>query len=210
MALLHYPIWRHGQAARLEQLFGKDLVHGQGARQDPGAGVGYPHHLQKPLNRAILAITTVQADKRNLYRFFRENLRKVTPHVDGYRIVTALQKRFVYSGAAFQGDLPLRGKPPHQHADFFFFQFFLCHIKSLFQSSPTIRTSSSSIIPLSSFTFSLMIPASSMKSAARAPPRLTRKLLCSSATCAPPTRCPFSTASSMRRHVCFPSGFLKN
>ena len=38
----------------VEDLLGEDLVHGQGARQDPGAGIGDTHHFQEPLDRAVL------------------------------------------------------------------------------------------------------------------------------------------------------------
>ncbi len=94
--------WGRQDAAGGKGLLAVKLVHGQGAGQHAGAGVGNLQQFQQPLHAAIFAVAAMQGDEGRFDPFPLQNIGQVTPHIDGHRVVALRNQRLVNGGAALQ------------------------------------------------------------------------------------------------------------
>jgi hypothetical protein len=93
------------------------LVHGERRGEHAGMGVGNVQDLQHALDRAVLAIGSMQGIEDGIWPQACEHLGDVARHIDARDSVACLFQRLGARLSRGEAHRPLRGPATHQHGD---------------------------------------------------------------------------------------------
>src|SRR5690606_10335494 len=202
--------FRNRQVRRREHLFRPRLVHRQGRGEHAGMRVGNPQPFEDALDASVLAPATMQRVEDDIRPGTRKHLGQILPGIDldyvesftpqRSRAFASGNERYLALGRPAALEHCDTGACPARHARLVRRPGVHCPEAWLFAGShcsPTRMISHSRLIPVLSKTFFRTSSPRDSRSAAFAPPALTRKFGCNGDIIAPPSRAPRIPASSM-------------
>ena len=107
--------WRRGYAYALPQQLGAPFIHSQGAGQDTRTGIGDAHQLQRTLNSAVLAITTMQGDKGPVKATLGQLAQVLGLRIEGMRVHPTAKQGRQHHAATVERYLALGRASAKQH-----------------------------------------------------------------------------------------------
>ena len=96
-------------------MFGEHLVRGADAGRHPRTRVGNSHDLEQLLHGAVLAVTPVKGDERDIGPLGHQSIDQVAADVDRDDAVAAPLERILHTRTRLQRHLALQGAPALQH-----------------------------------------------------------------------------------------------